>query len=309
MSTADAVHSVINHSVIDHSAHSAYSDPGVHAAALDAVPAEPAALSELSAVARNVIVHYRASGEQLPDSSAQDIHSRWLATILDLDAERHPVPLAEPRPAVERVQGCCRDHTLFSVGVLRQHGIPARSRIGFAGYFSPTWNHDHVIVEFWDGDRWRRFDPEMGEPTAALPTPLDIPAGPDSPFRTAAEVWRGYRAGTLDAETFGVDESVPVIRGRWFIRNYVLFEVAHRFGDELLLWDNWGAMTGPGDPDGDGVDELVDEIAAGLVAADGGDLAAERLLLQRYRDDPRLHPGDTVLRADPRGPEMIEIVL
>lgn len=292
--------------VVDHAVHTRFSDPDGHAGALAAVPADPA---ELSAVARNVIVHYRASGRGLPESSAQDIHSRWLSVILDRDAERHPGPLAAPREPTERVQGCCRDHTLLSVGVLRQHGIPARSRVGFAGYFSPSWNHDHVIVEWWNGQRWQRFDPEMAEPSAALPNPLDLAAGPDAPFRTAAEVWLGHRQGSLDIDRFGVDESVPMIGGRWFVRNYVIGEVAHRFGDELLLWDNWGAMTGPGEPDDGDVDGLIDEVAALLIAADAGDLAAEQQLLQRYRDDRRLHPGDTVLRADPRGPELVEIVL
>ncbi|WP_037365490.1 transglutaminase domain-containing protein [Nakamurella lactea] len=295
-------------SVVDHSVHSRYSDPGRHAAALRAIPAE---IPDVSAVARNVIVHYRASGRELPTSTDQDIHSRWLSVILDRDAERHPAPLTAAREPVERVQGCCRDHTLLSVGVLRQHGIPARSRIGFASYFSPTWNHDHVIVEMWNGARWLRFDPEVAEPSAALPTPLDIPAGPAAPFRTAAEVWQGHRDGSLDVETFGVDESVPVIRGRWFVRDYVIREVAHRFGDELLLWDNWGAMTGPEDDSADGgaVDVLIDEVAALLVAADAGDLAAERGLLRRYRDDERLRPGAKVLRADPRGPDLIEVML
>jgi hypothetical protein len=296
--------------VIDHAAHSRYSDPGRHAAAMDAVPVDVTDLAALSAVARNLIVHYRASGRELPESSAADIHSRWLSVILDRDAERHSGPLTEPREPTERVQGCCRDHTLLAVGALRQHGVPARSRVGFVNYFSPTWNHDHVVPEVWNGRRWQRFDPEVAEASDPLPTPLDIAAGPGAPFRTAAEIWRGYRAGDLDVERFGVDESVPVIRGRWFIRSYVIREVAHRFGDELLLWDNWGAMTGPDEADDDpGINALIDEVAGLLVAADAGDLVAERELLRRYRSDDRLHPGPVVLQADPRGPALIEVTL
>lgn len=285
--------------VVDHAAHSRYSDPGAHAALLADVSADITGVSE---AAQNVIVHYRASGQQLPESSVSDIHSRWLSVILDRDQQRHSGPLTVPREPTQRVQGCCRDHTLLCVGTLRQHGIPARSRIGFASYFMPDWHHDHVVPELWTGDRWRRFDPEMPEPTSALPTPQDIPAGADAPFRTAAEVWRGYRSGALDPETFGVDESIPVIRGPWFIRNYVILEVAHRFGDELLLWDGWGAKDGPGPIQNP---ELIDEIAALLVAADDGDLAAERQLLQRYRADDRLHPGSRVQRNSPHGDDVV----
>jgi Transglutaminase-like superfamily len=132
----------------------------------------------VSELARNVVVHYRASGETLPETSALDINLRWLEDILETDQGRHPAPLAAPRAATERVQGCCRDHTLFSVGALRQQGIPARSRIGFASYFSPSWHQDHVIVEAWLGGRWVRFDPEVDRPLSTLPDPTDIPSGP-----------------------------------------------------------------------------------------------------------------------------------
>ena len=285
-------------SVIDHAAHTAYSSPGRFAALLDAVPTD---LDELSAVVRNVIVHYRASGHDLPAESVPDIHSRWIARTLEIDQQRHPAPLVETREPTTKVQGCCRDHTLLSVAMLRQHGIPARSRVGFVDYFAAGWHHDHVIPEVWLGDRWVRFDPELDEPSDALPTPRNIPAG--NGFHTAAEVWRGHRAGTLDLETFGVDPSVPVVRGAWMVRNYVVLEVAHRFGDELLLWDSWGTMSGPGSEDEDA--QLIDEVAHLLVEADAGDVAAERRLLELYRTDARLHPGDTVLRVDLPGDDLI----
>ena len=136
---------------IDYASHSAYSDPAGWAPLLAEVPAEPV---RLSAVARNVIAHYRAQAEALPESTRDDIHLRWLDRILAADQSRHSGPLAAERPLAERVQGCCRDHTLFCVGALRQHGIPARSRVGFATYFHPDWNHDHVVVETWRGGGW-----------------------------------------------------------------------------------------------------------------------------------------------------------
>jgi hypothetical protein len=79
----------------------------------------------------------------------------------------------------------------------------------------------------------------------------------------------------------------------------VIHEVAHRYRDELLLWDGWGAM-GP-----ELVDdvELIDEVAALLLAADDGDEVAERELAERYAVDPRLHPGRTVACYSPTGTE------
>jgi hypothetical protein len=277
--------------VVDHAAHSPHSDPGRHAALLDDVPTD---LEGLSRVARNVIAHYRAAEVDLPEEGRDDMHLRWVEAILGRDRERHDAPLSVPRAEVSRVQGCCRDHTLFCVAALRHHGVPARSRIGFAGYFTQGWHHDHVVPEAWLGGRWMRFDPEPTEGTAALPDPRNMAVGEGAPFLTAATAWRGYRRGELDADRFGVDPSVPH-RGPEFIRDYVLREVAHRFGDELLLWDVWGLIGSPLQTDV----ALVDEVAQLLVAADGGSRDAEVELLGRYREDERLRPGRWIQRFSP----------
>ncbi|MEE3921689.1 transglutaminase domain-containing protein [Micromonospora sp. BRA006-A] len=246
--------------VDDYRAHSPYSDPRHHTALLDAVPA---GLPTVAATARNVIVHYRAGGVELPDVRQAEVNLRWMDRILDTDQSRFPLPLTAERPAAERVAGCCRDHALFVVAALRQHGVPARSRVGFAGYFVPGWHHDHVLAEWWNGERWVWSDPEL-DPGGEQPFDgydIDPEAGH---FESAARVWLAYRAGRIDPDTYGVDPSLP-IRGDWLVHDYVLLELAHRHRDEVLLWDEFGAMT----EDLTGADlTLVDEVAALLVAAD-----------------------------------------
>ena len=278
--------------------HSPYSDPGRHADLLRALPGTAAALS---AAARNVIAHYRAELPDLPEERRHEIDSRWLEVILSVDQGRHGTTLTAPRQVADRVAGCCRDHTLFVVGGLREHGVPARSRVGFASYFTPGYHHDHVIVEYLDGGRWRRIDPELA-PGRSDFDPEDMAAGPDAPFQTAAEVWRGYRAGELDPETYGVFPGAP-FAGPDFIRGYVIFQVAHRFGDELLLWDDWGATLDSGD------EETIDRLADLLVRADAGDAPAEDELYAWYRADDRLHPGDSVIQNSPYGNEPIRVSL
>ena len=272
--------------VVDHTAQTACSDPGPWAALVTEV--EPT-IAAVSAMARNVVAHYRAQEAVLPAATRGDVDLRWVEAILGADQARHGTPLTAPRPVAERVQGCCRDHTLLSVAALRAHGVPARSRVGFAGYLSrDDWHHDHVIVEAWLDGAWRRFDPEFDA----------TPAGPA--FETAAEVWLGHRRGELDVERYGVAAGLG-LGGDWFVHGYVIAEVAHRFGDELLLWDQWGAMTGDlatAPPDRI---ELVDEVAGLLVQADGGDVDAERTLLARYRADDRLHPGPRLHSFSPSG--------
>ncbi|WP_022916398.1 transglutaminase-like domain-containing protein [Ruania albidiflava] len=282
--------------------HSAYSDPGPYGDLLRAVDPTTEAVS---ATARNLIAHYRGEAHLVPASTRADIHLRWLADQLATDQDRHHTPLTEPRALSDRLQGCCRDHSLFCVGALREHGVPARTRIGFAGYLSPGFHHDHVVVERLDGTRWVRFDPELAAGFTDEFDVTDMPTGPSSPFQTAAEVWREHRTGHLDVTRYGVDLTMDEpLRGAPIVAAYVIGEVAHRHGDELLLWDVWGqcAEDPTADPD------LIDDVAALLLAADAEEQAGEldgpraRALADRYAADERLHPGAAVWQLSPLQP-------
>jgi hypothetical protein len=281
----------------NYAAHTPYSDPGSYADLLQALPTD---LEALCATSRNVIAHYWAELPDLPPERRGEIDSRWLRTILELDQDRNPFPLAEPRPLQARVAGCCRDHSLFLVGALREQRVPARTRVGFASYLSADYHNDHVVVEFWNGDRWVRTDPELPARSRDFDV-RDMPVGPGAPFETAAEVWTRHRAGEIDASTYGVSPRSE-LAGPDFIGRYVVFEVAHRFGDELLLWDGWGAADG-------GDVGLFDEIAALLIGADAGDEAAATELARRYRDDDRLHPGESVTQHSPYGKPPVTVRL
>lgn len=299
----------------DYARHSAYSDPGGHADLLRAVGPTP---GSVGAAACATIVHYRAGRPTLTDAQRTDIDQRWLATILDTAVARQPGPLDAPRDLPRQVAGCCRDHTLFSLGVLRSHGVSARSRIGFAGYFEPPFFHDHVVVEHWDAprERWVRWDPELTPEGDWGFDVRDMPTGAASPFPTAAEVWRAIRAGEVDPASYGVAPEVPELGGKDFVRSYVLLEVAHRMREEVLLWDVWGALPAhPGltalaaaSPPGyvpavplsdDAWDAVTDALAALLVAADAGDAAADETLAERYRSG--LRPQGRVATLSPTG--------
>lgn len=286
-----------------YSQHSRYSDPGAHAQLLQAVPPD---LSTVCAVAQNTIAHYRAASVPLPSSSNADINARWLSRILDLDQQRHGMPLQHERPEAERVQGCCRDHTLLAVSILRQHGIPARSRVGFATYLSPDTRVDHVVAETWTGDRWRRFDAGVAGPRGAVDNPLDIPIGDGSPFLTAAAAWSGYRQSGASIDDLGVQAGSLEFKGAPFVLAYLIMDVAHRFGDELLLWDYWGAMAMPGQA----LDvELGDRLADLVLRADAGDQRAEQELRHLHATDPRVRPGPQVLQFSPRGEPPRQVAL
>lgn len=286
--------------------HSAYSDPGPFAPLFLAVPSD---LETVCAASLNLAVNFRGAYPDLPQIHWPEVDSRWVQSILRLDQSRHPgMGLDEPRALKERVAGCCRDHSLLTVAILREHGIPARSRVGFANYLTPNWHYDHVIVELWDGDRWVLTDPEMADRDATAAgdaepfDPRDMISGIGAPYETAAQVWTGYRAGTIDPSRYGVYLGSNST-GADFVQMYVIFEVAHRFRDELLLWDGWGAtMHAP--------PELTDELAALLLRADAGDQEAENALAEWYRTDDRLHPGSEITQHSPFGlpPKTVSLV-
>ncbi|MEV0716340.1 hypothetical protein [Asanoa sp. NPDC050611] len=96
-------------------------------------------------------------------------------------------------------------------------------------------------------------------------------------FLLAGEVWLAWRDGTLDATRFG---------GGAALRDAVFRDLAHANGDAVPLDATWGPM-GP-----DLVDDLdvVDELAALLVATFRGDEVAERELAERYASDHRIRP-------------------
>lgn len=266
--------------------HSAFSDPGQYGDLLEALPAD---IPSLCAAIRGLVVHYRADGIRFSPEREAEIDTRWMEGILGKIAARNPAPLVVPRAKEQRFVGCCRDFALVFVAAMRQRGVPARSRVGFATYFLPDFNPDHVVAEVWNGGRWAVVDPELGGGSPF--DPHDMPPGQ---FLSASEVWRRFRSGALEhPEHFGVDPNLPY-KGDWFIRNYVVHELAHLNKRELLLWDWWGAMSGEltGDLD------LIDH-AANLIGR--GDAVGERII-EMY-ENPALKASGRVRCYSPTGLE------
>jgi hypothetical protein len=272
---------------MDYTQQTEFSDPRGHGRLFDPLPDDPGGIG---AVIRNLVVHYRASGIDFPPDRLAEVDSRWADRLLDADRRRFDTPLAEPRAPEDRIVGCCRDFTLLTVAALRHKGIPARSRIGFADYFEPDWHYDHVITEYWDGARWVGMDTQVDKYVALA----------HGGFPTAAQVWTAYRRGEIDVNRYGVAPAVADLRGAWFVRNYVISELAHRRGQELLLWDLWGDMS----LDLTGDLSLIDEVADLLQSADAGDAAAEARLAELYLSSTALRPGRRIRCASPVGAEV-----
>lgn len=277
----------------DDARHSPFSDPGPHRGLVAAIAPEPGPIHR---AVTSTITHYRASGPPTAEQLA-DVDRRWTSAILDAATERADGPLDAERAPASRVGGCCRDHSLLAVSILREHGRAARTRLGFASYFEPGFRHDHVVVEHRHDGRWVRFDPELDAAAYAFDV-HDLPTGRGAPFETAAEAWLAHRSGETDLASYGVAPGHPVT-GPWIVHGYVIGDLAHRMRTELLLWDGWGVMAPPDEPIGRDSLELADRIARLTIAADDGDASAESALADLWCTDDRVRPGRIVTTFSP----------
>jgi hypothetical protein len=225
--------------------HSTASDPGEqHRKALAGLPADPA---ELARITRDLLIHRVDGGHfgyEIPESRLhQDAETRYVSDILGLLRERDDAPLDTRRAPENRFVGTCRDFTMVHVTLLRNAGIPARARCGFATYFNPGFYDDHWVTEFWrEGRGWVLTDPQLafrsGESTYGTDVdPFDIPR---DRFLTGGPAWQTCRTGAADPSAFGVKLPETDFAGRWFLAANVVRDLAALNKVEVLPWDSWG---------------------------------------------------------------------
>lgn len=261
----------------------------------------PHDIAGLCRVVQGLVIHYRSGelfGHTIPQERLPEINTRYVSKMLARIHALDDRPLTEPRPPETRLVGCCRDFATLLCAMARFRGIPTRTRIGFAAYFSPVFNHDHEIVEVWDTDerRWRLVDPEQSPLHVQMNQltfdPLDVPR---DQFLVAGLVWQRCRAGAADPDRFGVAPADEA-RGWWFVRHKLIQDLAAQNKMELLLWDTWGLMATE-EPTGEDL-ALLDEVAA--ITQGGMDAFPQaRALLERT---PELRVPDRVMSFSPVTP-------
>jgi len=276
------------------------SDPGRHAAALDALPRD---LAGVAGAAQGLILHEHWAGAygQTPSATRRnEVHLRALPAMLDQLLTHDPRPLTEAREPEDRLIGNCRDFTLLTIAALRAHGAPARARCGFASYFERGKFVDHWVAEYWrdDDGRWAMVDAQIDALQAGRIKPdfdlLDVPA---SRFLTAGTAWRACRAGEANADDFGIMD----MHGLWFIAGNLVRDAAAVAGVEMLPWDSWGAMPGPVEAMDEATLEWFDHLAELTRDPD----AAFDALVAVNRDDERQRLPPVVFNAVRGRPESV----
>ncbi len=287
---------------------SVVSDPGRTAEWLDDVPPD---LAEIREAAGRMVFHYRANGD-LADHGFDpgrlaEINLRYADDMFSRIRDLNGASPSAPRPPLERMVGCCRDFSLLFVAMARHHGFAARSRVGFASYFVPGWNIDHVVPEVWDQGRWRLMEPEI-EPGFVDPTdgteldPLDLPR---NRFIVGPQAWRDCRAGTADPETFVVAPHLeqPFLRSWPYLQHNLVLDLVALTKQDMVLWDTWGVIDSV-EPVDEPTAQRMDGLAARLL--DPG-LTVDEIRLLADQDGLRV-PAEVTLH-DPVDGTHVEVAL
>jgi hypothetical protein len=210
-------------------AHGALTEPGRFGSAL----AAPTGLADLCSFIQGVV-----------------IHSDWASAYgVTADLSRETLPVARRLAMVEaaggrdlppdrRTPGTCRDFALMTCSALRERGVPARVRCGFATYFPSNPLEDHWVCEHWreDESRWvltdAQLDPVQRQHLRVAFDPTDLPP---KTFLNAGEAWTAWRTGKVDAQAFGHGEA----RGAWFLRVNLMRDLFALRKQETSDWDSW----------------------------------------------------------------------
>src|ERR1700730_13546841 len=131
-----------------YAAHSALTDPGVHAGSVNSLPSDVLTLCQ---TLQGLLIHeawidkYGVSPAVFSGQSRETLSvAQRLEQLLAID----PSPLTTARPNASKALSPCRDLSLMLCGVLRHHGVPARVRCGFAQYFAANPYEDHWVCQY-----------------------------------------------------------------------------------------------------------------------------------------------------------------
>jgi excinuclease ABC subunit A len=242
--------------------HSLMTDPGVHGDMLAGLSTD---VSGLVRVVQGVLIHpfcVELYHVQLSPRQREEVYLRSVAQMLARMREFDPAPLTVAREPNQRLVGNCRDHAVLCVALLRQQGISARLRVGFASYLSETKNEDHWVTEYWDDlqERWVLIDPQLDDVQRDAYKidfdPLDMRFCDQ--FYTGGQAWQLCRSGRARASQFGFKRW----KGWRYIRGSLLHDLDALNKVELIPHDWWGGLVTKSEQDVTVEDrELLDRLA------------------------------------------------
>lgn len=223
--------------------HGVFTDPGARRSMLSGLGQDPAALC---ALVQKMLIHDHFAG-MLYDNPPRNLASASRETLpisarlaqLAVRKEKDGLP---DLPTDKRLVGTCRDFALMLCAMLRQNGVPARLRCGFANYLGGESYEDHWLCEYWmeDEGRWAKADAQLDEAHRKhLKVDFDIADVPEYRFIVGRRAWELARTDAMNPDWFGHGED----RGLWFIRVNLARDLMALCKHEVSPWDDWRKMS------------------------------------------------------------------
>jgi hypothetical protein len=225
--------------------HSVITDPGKYASLFDDLPY---GIQSFVKIVQGLLVSLPwedAYNLDIPRERHREIYLRTVPEMLKRILELDPSSVIVKRPPQKRKVSLCRDFAVLLVSMLRYQGVPARVRVGFAGYYraeTPRY-WDHRIAEYWNKglNRWVLVDAMTEKPILERLRfkidPLNIDSS--SQFLLAGEVWQKCRTGKAEPQEFG---DSPEDLGMPPIRYALLHDFDYLNKNELVGFDAWYSL-------------------------------------------------------------------
>lgn len=225
---------------------SAMTDPGDFAPLFDCIPDD---IGLIKSLVDGLILHFwdgSIYNYQIPYKKLLDIETRYVSKMLKKIGDSDTAPLTIARPFDKRIVGSCRDYATLFCSILRHKGIPARTRVAFSTFYFKEYNHDEIVLEYWNVDKkkWCIVDPRVNNfhiQRKKLSVDFDLLDVPQDKLVVAGLAWQMVRANKACADSFcGGDHNKN--KGLWYIRDRLIQDFAALNSVEMQLWDAWGLM-------------------------------------------------------------------
>ena len=211
--------------------HDLFSEPGEYARRYQELPTE---MNELHTAINELLIHNWKVERDRPGwikahPQEVDVFTRPIRRALERVTTLDPRTWNQPRPPEKRVVIDCRHFSLLLCSVLREKGIPARTRCGFATYLEETHWMDHWVCEFWDEEQglWIMEDAD-----------LQLHSVPFNQFYTGIRAWEISRKTPAMARQFGYGKE-KYERGAWVARANLVRDFAALNGFVSISGDSW----------------------------------------------------------------------
>jgi len=127
----------------------------------------PETVPQLSQVVQGLLLHEfhtNRYGVNLSEQRKKEARLREVENIIQRAMELSEKPLIQPRNPENRVISNCRDYAVLMCSFLRDKGISARVRVGYAIYFEELHQY-HWICEYWNQEKseWVQVDAQLDD--------------------------------------------------------------------------------------------------------------------------------------------------